>query len=111
MIAALFVEEDGVYTKLPGVDAWGVGRDARRYRGPHRVIAARKATWLYAIGIATPDLRWGPSSGLRLDEGFHSAAERKACRKQGAPPRRRLSSLECRATPIAFRDLLIGMVA
>lgn len=39
MIAALFVETDGCYYGLPGVDPWDVQRDARTYRGPHRVVA------------------------------------------------------------------------
>ncbi len=39
MIAALYVESDGVYADLPGVDAWDIGRDARQYRGPHPVVA------------------------------------------------------------------------
>lgn len=39
MIAALFVETGGCYYNLPGVDPWDITRDARQYRGPHRVIA------------------------------------------------------------------------
>lgn len=39
VIAALFVETDGCYFGLSGVDAWDIVRDARRYRGPHRVVA------------------------------------------------------------------------
>lgn len=39
MIAALFVETDGCYFGLDGVDAWDVGRDARQYAGPHPVVA------------------------------------------------------------------------
>lgn len=39
MIAALFVEEKGVYSGLPDVDVWGVTRDARQYRGPWPVVA------------------------------------------------------------------------
>jgi hypothetical protein len=38
-IAALFVEKDGVYANLPGVDAWDIERDARWYPGPHPVVA------------------------------------------------------------------------
>ena len=38
MIAALFVREHGVYSNLPGVDLWGLHRDARNYNGPHPVI-------------------------------------------------------------------------
>ena len=39
MIAALFVETDGVYFDLPGVDAWDVTRDARNYQGPWPIVA------------------------------------------------------------------------
>lgn len=39
MIAALFVDGDGAYCGLPGVDPWDVIRDARTYRGPHPVVA------------------------------------------------------------------------
>ncbi len=45
-VAALFVRHDGVYVALPGldpllegVDPWGIERDARKYRGPHPVVA------------------------------------------------------------------------
>lgn len=38
-IAALYVETDGCYFGLPGVDAWDVDRDARTYTGPHPVVA------------------------------------------------------------------------
>jgi hypothetical protein len=38
-IAALFVETDGVYAGLPSVDVWDEPRDARRYAGPHPVVA------------------------------------------------------------------------
>ena len=39
MVAALFVETDGCYFGLPGVDPWDVKRDARKYAGPWPVIA------------------------------------------------------------------------
>ena len=38
-IAALYVETDGVYFGLAGVDPWDEDRDAMRYAGPHRVVA------------------------------------------------------------------------
>lgn len=38
-IAALFVESDGAYFGLPGVDPWDEKRDARRYSGPYPVVA------------------------------------------------------------------------
>lgn len=39
MIAALFVETDGAYFGVPGVDPWDEKRDARKYQGPHSVVA------------------------------------------------------------------------
>ena len=44
---------------------------------------ARKATWLYTCGVdygVLPDLIWGPSKGERLEDGFHTNAERQAAR-------------------------------
>ena len=45
---------------------------------------ARKATWLYAVGCELPSLRWGSSAGAgvvgRLEDGYHTAAERAAAR-------------------------------
>lgn len=72
MIAALFVETNGVYFGLPGVDPWDKARDARLYDGPHPVIAH------------PPCERWGRYWGgapwqkerktLGADDGCFSAA-------------------------------------
>jgi hypothetical protein len=73
---------------------------------------ARKATWLYAAGMpraALPELTWGPSSGERLDEGFHTAAERRAARTAGMAPRKRLGTFENLATPEQFRSILLAI--
>lgn len=78
MIAALFVETDGVYYGLDNVDPWDIERDARQYPGPHRVIAH------------PPCQRWGrywsggPSAKVRRkmgdDDGcFESALNALAC--------------------------------
>src|SRR5690242_16589173 len=197
MIAALFVEKDGCYYGLPGVDPWDKDRDARLYAGPHRVIAhppcerwgrywggapttwprlkkgddngcfaaaltavrkwggviehpegshawsafglndpprnggwvnadfvggwtccveqgwyghrARKATWLYAYNVALPSLNWGSAPGdfLKMDDGFHTAEERRRAVKTGIC--QRLSHRARAATPIEFRDLLISI--
>jgi hypothetical protein len=39
MIAALYVETNGCYFGLPDVDPWDIHRDARKYDGPHPVVA------------------------------------------------------------------------
>lgn len=39
MIAALYVETDGCYFGLPGIDPWDELRDARTYAGPYPVVA------------------------------------------------------------------------
>lgn len=196
MIAALFVETNGVYFGLPGVDPWDQVRDARKYEGPHRVIAhppcqrwgrywgggpnvkvkkelgaddgcfasalasvrrcggvlehpeashawrtfgllapprhggwvpagdwlgwtccveqghyghpARKATWLYLVGKPI-DLIWGPSSGLRIDEGWKSTQARREARARGVKPLKRLTEKQRIDTPILFRDELIRL--
>ena len=38
-VAALYVETDGCYFGQHGVDPWDQARDARRYAGPHPVVA------------------------------------------------------------------------
>jgi hypothetical protein len=39
MISALYVQTDGAYWNLPGVDPWDEARDARQYAGPWPVVA------------------------------------------------------------------------
>lgn len=39
LIAALYIEPDGCYGDLPGVDPWDLERDAREYAGPWPVVA------------------------------------------------------------------------
>jgi hypothetical protein len=199
MVAALFVSPRGPYAGLEGVDLWDASRDARRYDGPHPVVAhppcerwgrywhggpsarvrrikgddgwcfsaaltavrtwggvlehpaassawgafglktppraggwivadwdggwtccvdqghyghrAQKATWLYAVGVnPLPLLTWGKSSRrVRLDDGFHSAEERR--RKIRTGTCQRLSKRERIETPMEFRDLLLSMAA
>lgn len=74
----------------------------------HYGHAARKATWLYAAYVELPSLRWGSSGQrARLDDGFHSAEERRREIRTGRC--QRLSTRQRSATPPAFRDLLIGI--
>lgn len=38
-VAALYVERNGIYWNVPGVDPWDETRDARLYAGPWPVVA------------------------------------------------------------------------
>lgn len=62
-VAALFVDERGPYVGLPGVEVWGISRDARTYQGPHPVVAHPPCErWgRYATG--------GPSARVRREVG------------------------------------------
>lgn len=54
MIAALYVETDGCYFGVPGVDPWDEPRDARAYLGPHPVVAH------------PPCQRWGAMAAINF---------------------------------------------
>ena len=47
--------------------------------------------------------------GRRLEDGFHSSAERAAARAAGVAPVPRISARERLATPEPFRDLLLDI--
>ncbi len=38
-VAALYIDARGPYPTMPGVDAWDVTRDARKYAGPFPIVA------------------------------------------------------------------------
>lgn len=69
---------------------------------------ARKATWLYAVGIDLLSLTWGSCARkMRLEDGYHSAEERRRAVKTGIY--QRLSKQQRAATPVEFRDVLLAM--
>jgi len=100
-------------TKPPRAGGWVVADDVGGstccVEQGHYGHAARKASWLYAVRCELPSLRWGPSAGRRLEDGFHSTQERRAARAAGVAPVKRLSSRERIDTPIGFREVLIAM--
>ena len=71
MIAALYVHEGGPYYGLPDVDPWPESRDARRYAGPHPVVAHPPCSrWCRLAGLV--EARWGHKRGE--DGGCFEAA-------------------------------------
>jgi hypothetical protein len=51
-VAALYVDADGIYAGLPGVELWDEDRDARLYAGPHPVVAHPPcARWCQLAGL------------------------------------------------------------
>lgn len=58
MVAALFVETNGIYFGLPNVDPWDEPRDARRYAGPFPVVAHPPCDRWHQLS-AVNNKRWG----------------------------------------------------
>lgn len=76
---------------------WAAHVEQRHYG--HR---ARKATWLYAFGCELPPLKWGRGPA---PEAWISADRPRS--ELGARGIGQLGKKEAKATPLAFRDLLI----
>ncbi len=76
MIAALYVETDGCYFGLPGVDPWDEARDARDYAGPHPVVAHPPCQRWGDMWMGSPLViaRTGERKKLGDDGGCFSAA-------------------------------------
>ena len=81
MIAALFVETNGVYFGLPHVDPWDRARDARNYRGPYPVVAHPPCERWGRYWNGGPSAR--VSRELGDDHGCFSAALRSVRRFGG----------------------------
>lgn|SRR6185437_673003 len=82
------------------IDGGFVAKVEQRHYG-HR---ARKRTWLYAFGIEPSSLKWGPGAA---PEVWISADRPRA--ELAAMGIGQLSKREAKATPTAFRDLLLSI--
>lgn len=71
MVAALFVETNGIYFGLPNVDPWDELRDARQYAGPHPVVAHPPCDRWHQLS-AVNHKRWGYR--INEDGGCFAAA-------------------------------------
>ncbi len=79
MVAALYVETNGVYYGLDDVDPWDEERDARLYAGPWPVVAHPPCSrWCRLAGLV--EARWGHKRG---DDGGCFAAALEAVRTFG----------------------------
>lgn len=70
---------------------------------------ARKATWLYAFGVELPELPWGPSTVPPTRKGAEARTEEERRRAIKTGIVQNLSRKQRRATPPAFRDLLLSI--
>lgn len=81
-VAALYVETNGAYYGLPGVDAWDQARDARLYAGPHPVVAHPPCQlWTKFAGVNY--VRWGGGHNRPGNDGGCFAAALAAVRHWG----------------------------
>ena len=78
-IAALYVQKNGAYFGLEGVDPWDESRDARLYNGPFPVVAHPPCSrWCRLAGLV--QARWGYRIG---DDGGCFASALESVRKWG----------------------------
>jgi hypothetical protein len=82
MIAAIYVQADGCYAGLPGVDLWDEKRDARTYPGPHPVVA-HPPCQLWTRFAHVNFARWGGEHNRPGNDGGCFAAALSALRQWG----------------------------
>lgn len=74
LCAALFVQSNGCYSSIPFVDAYPIERDARKYCGPHPVVA-HPPCQLWGAMAAVNYARYGGDHNKPTNDGgcFESA--------------------------------------
>lgn len=76
LIAALYVASGGAYSGMPGVDIWDEARDARRYSGPHPVVAHPPCQRWGKLWAGQP--LWIKRTGIRKKKGDDGGCFRAA---------------------------------
>lgn len=76
IIAALFVEKDGIYSDEPNIDIWAIDRDAKTYTGDLPVIA-HPPCQLWGALASVNYARWGGEHNKPGNDGgcFESALQ------------------------------------
>lgn len=82
-VAALFVQPDGCYAGLPGVDAWPEARDARRYDGALPVVAHPPCQLWGALAQVNFARYGGDHNRPGNDDGCFAAALNAVCTRGG----------------------------
>lgn len=81
-VAALYVETDGAYFGLPGVEPWDKARDARKYAGPHPVVA-HPPCQLWGPMANVNFARWGGDHNRPGNDGGCFASALRAVQEYG----------------------------
>ena len=82
MIAALYVQTNGAYYGIDGVDPWDEARDARNYAGPWPVVAHPPCNRWGQLGLVNW-IRYGGEHNRPGNDGGCFAAALAAVRKWG----------------------------
>ena len=93
-------DKDGGWRKADNVGGWTAHVEQWRYGH-----AAKKATWLYAVGCVLPELKWG----YKHDHKAGSLVSWCGNNVSSGEDRPRLGKKAAKATPIEFRDALLKM--
>lgn len=81
-VAALFVDSRGPYASMPGVECWDEVRDARKYGGPHPVVA-HPPCQLWTNFAALNFKRWGGEHNRPGNDGGCFASALANVRRYG----------------------------
>ena len=82
LVAALFVQRDGVYFGIENVEPWDEERDARVYAGPHPVVA-HPPCQLWGALASVNYARWGGEHNRPGNDGGCFAAALDAVNRWG----------------------------